>query len=139
MTTTQTLQNMKQIIIVNETLKMPKKRRVAQMSQASIGAYFEAGKDAKKVWLKEGRPKIVLQALDQDDLQDLRSKAERNKLPIYFVEHKTRAANSTGMIACMGIGPVADSQIDALIEVFNYYRWVRESALNARIEEAVQA
>ena len=138
MTTTQSLQNMKQIIIVNETLKMPKKRRVAQMSQASIGAYFEAAKDAKKVWLKEGRQKIVLKALDQDDLQDLRSKAERHKLPICFIEHKTRAATATGMISCLGIGPVCDDQVDELLEVFNFYRWVRESALNARIEEAVE-
>lgn len=125
-------QNVKQIIVVNETLKLPKKRRAAQMAQASAGAFFEAGKDVKRAWLKEGRPKIVLKALGADDLQDLLSKAAKRKLPIYLVEDKVRPTSATATVACLGIGPVCDDQVDQMMDIFNYYCWVRENAFNVR-------
>ena len=115
--------------MVNETLKLTKKKRAAQMAQASAGAFFEAGKDAKKAWLKEGRPKIILKALGTDDLRDLLSKAEKRKLPICLVEDNLQASPA---VACLGIGPVCDEQIEQMMDIFNYYCWVRENVLNVR-------
>ena len=132
MDTVNIFQNVKQIIVVNETLKQPKKKRAAQMAQASAGAFFEAGKDVKKAWLKEGRPKIVLKALGADDLRDLLSKAEKRKLPIYLVEDKVRPSSATATVACLGIGPVCDEQVNQMMDIFNYYCWVRENAFNVR-------
>lgn len=136
MLTASVSQGMKQIIIINDALELPRKKRAAQIARASVGAYFEAGKDVKKAWLKEGRPKIVLNVLDEDDLQDLFTKAEKRKLPVCLVEDKVEQDSVASTIVCIGIGPVTETQVGQVMEVLNYYRWVRESALNARIQEA---
>jgi peptidyl-tRNA hydrolase len=133
MFTAQVFHNMKQIIVINEALKAPEEKRVAQVARASVGAFLEAGKNARKTWLHEGRPKVVLNAFDEEDLQDLLSKAERRRLPIYLVGDTGQAATSTGSVACLGIGPACDTLVDELMEVLNFYRWVRENVANAKL------
>ncbi len=135
MFTTSVSQSMKQIIIMNDALQLPRKKRAVQIARASAGAFFEAGKDSKKAWLKEGSPKIVLNVIDEDDLQDLFAKAEKRKLPICLVQDKVGLVSAVSTIVCLGIGPVTETQADQFMEILNYYRWVRESALNARIQE----
>ncbi len=130
MQSAQILRNMKQMIIINAVLKLPKEKLVAHIFQASVGAFIEAAKADRKTWLKEGRPKIILKALSEDDFQDLLLKAERRKLPIFRVEDVD--ASPTSGIACVGIGPVCDTQIEQLTMVFDFYGWVRQNALNAR-------
>jgi len=122
----QTLHNTKQMIIVNSTLKMPKEKLVAHICQASVGAFGEATKADKKIWLKEGRPKIIAQVLCEDDLQDLLIKAERRNLPTF------RAKDLDGVI-CIGIGPVCDTQIEQLKMVLEFYGWVRQNAVNTQL------
>ena len=92
---TEIFQNMKQMIIVNEALKLPEEKLAIQTAQASTGAYIEANKTDRKIWLKAGKPQIVLKALNEDDLEDFLLKAERLKLPIcarlpeWGYEHQT--------------------------------------------------
>ena len=124
---------MKQIIVVNTILKMPEGKRIAQVARASIGAFLEAGRDARKTWLHEGRPKIVLNAFDTKDLQDLLSKAERRKLPVYLVGETGQAAAAVNNVACLGIGPAHDSQINELMKILNFYCWVHENVVNVRL------
>ena len=126
----QIFQNMKQMIIVNETLNLPTEKLAVQMAQASSGAFVEANKKDRRIWLKAGRPQIILKALSEDDLQDFLSKAEQRKLPIYRVEDAD--ASPTGGIACIGIGPACDAQIEQLAKVLDFYVWVRQNALNGR-------
>ncbi len=131
MSTAQTFKNIKQMIIVNVALKVPKEKLAVQMARASAGAFIEANKFDRKVWLKAGRPQIVLKALGEEDLEDLLSKAERRKLPIYRVNN-TDISTDPG-IACIGIGPVCDLQIEQLKMVLDFYGWVRQNAMNARL------
>jgi len=132
MTTTdiKTFQKMKQIIAVNTTLKLPTEKLIAQMIKASTGAFGKADKVNRKIWLKAGRPQILLKALSDDDLQDLILKAERRKLPVYRLEEDVDTA--TRSIACISIGPAADAQINQLIMVLDFYGWVRQNASNVR-------
>jgi peptidyl-tRNA hydrolase len=127
----QNFQNMKQMIIVNAALKMPTDALAIQMARASAGAFIAANKSDRKIWLKAGRPQIVLKALGEEDLEDLLSKAERRKLPIYRVNN-TKISTDQG-IACIGIGPVCDLQVDQLKMVLDFYGWVRQNAMNARL------
>lgn len=127
----QTFQNMKQMIIVNAALKAPAEALAVQMACASAGALIEANKFDQKIWLKAGRPQIVLKALDEEDLEDLLSKAERRKLPIYRVNNTDISTDQD--IACIGIGPVCDLQIEQLKMVLDFYGWVRQHAMNARL------
>lgn len=135
MVTTSVSQGMKQIIIINDTLQMPRNQRAAQIARASIGAFFEAGKENKKAWIKEGRPKIVLNVLDKDDLQDLLIKAEKCKLPVCLIEDNAGQASPTNTIVCLGIGPVSEIQANQLVEILDYYRRIRESTLKTRMLE----
>jgi len=129
----QVLNSMKQIIIVNSALELPEEKRAIQMARASAGAFLEADKDARKTWLQEGKPQVVLDACDEQDLRDLLSKARRRSLPICLVENASdQAASDAQAFACLGIGPASDFQIDQLTEVFNYYRWLRENVSNQR-------
>lgn len=133
MYTAQIVHNMKQIIIINQALKLPEERWTIQVAQASAGAFLEADKDARKTWLKEGKPRIVLNVFDEKDLWDLLSKAEHRSLPTCLVEDTTGQAIPAGStFACLGIGPADDAQIDQLAEVLTLYRWVRENVVNAR-------
>ena len=131
MPATQTFQNMKQMIIVNAALKLSSQKLATQMALASSGAFIEATKTDRKIWLKEGRPKIVLKALSEDDLQDLLAKAERRNLPIFRV--KDTDAPTTDGLTCIGIGPTSEAQIEELTTLLDFYGWVRQHALNARL------
>ncbi len=132
MLTAQVFHNMKQIIVINKVLEQPEEKRVAQMARASIGAFLEAGKDARKTWLHEGSPKTVLNVFNKKDLQDLLSKAERRRLPIYLVGETGQATATLDAAVCLGIGPASDTQIDALMDVLNFYSWVRENLVDTR-------
>lgn len=129
----QIFKNMKQMIVVNAALKLSTEKLAVQMARASAGAFIEADQLDRKIWLKEGRPQIVLKALSEDDLQDLLSKAERRKLPIYRVANGGQVDSGAGSLACIGIGPVCDTQIEMLTMVLDFYGWVRQNALNARV------
>jgi peptidyl-tRNA hydrolase len=131
MPSAQPFQNMKQMIIVNATLKLPSTKLAAQIAQASAGAYIEAAKMDRKIWLKEGRPQVVLKALSEDDLQDLLTKAERRNLPIFRVKDVDGA--NAGCITCIGIGPVSEVQIEQLTLVLDFYGWAHQYAQNARL------
>lgn len=127
----QTFENMKQMIIVNAALNMPKDELAVQMARASSGAFIQANKFDRKIWLKAGRPQIVLKALSKEDLQDLLSKAQHRKLPLYLANNTNISTDDD--IACIGIGPVCDSQIEQLTMVLDFYGWVRRNATNARL------
>lgn len=129
----QSSHNMKQIIVINEALQPSEGKRVAQVARASVGAFLEAGKNARKTWLHEGRPKIVLNVFDTKDLQDLLSKAERRRLPVYLVGETGQTATAASNATCLAIGPAKDTQIDELMEILNFYCWVHENVLNARL------
>jgi peptidyl-tRNA hydrolase len=114
------LQKTKQIIIVNGALKLTTEKLVAQLKQASAGAFRAADADARKMWLVAGRPKVIARTLGEDDFYDLLLKAQRRKLPLYRVGDGT-----------LGIGPTCEAQIEQLTTLIDLYMWVRQNALNA--------
>jgi len=122
----------KQIIVVNESLNMSKQKKVFLVGRASVGAFSEARSDVKKTWLYESRPKLVLDAFDEKDLQDLFFKAQRRRLPVYLVMDGDQAAQ-TGAIACLGIGPASNAEIDALMGVLSFYQWIHQNAVYERL------
>ena len=105
---------MKQVIIVNLSLKLPKGKLAAQVAHASVGAFVEAGDDARVNWLEEGMPKVVLEALQADDLLSLYDQALQNGLPACLVEDAGRTVVPAGTLTCLGIGPASDAEIDRL-------------------------
>ena len=131
MPTTQALQKTKQIIVINEARKPSTETVLAQMAQASAGAFVEAEQDAREIWMMTGRPRMLLKALGEDDFQDFLAKAEQRKLPICRVMNAEAIDSSTDGFTCLGIGPASDEQIDELAKVLDFYNWVRQNAFNA--------
>jgi peptidyl-tRNA hydrolase, PTH2 family len=105
---------MKQVIVVNQSLKLPKGKLAAQAAHASVGAFVEAEDDARVNRLEEGMPKVVLQVPETDDLLRLYDQALQDGLPACLVEDAGRTVVPAGTLTCLGIGPARDDEIDRL-------------------------
>lgn len=105
---------MKQVIVVNQALKLPKGKLAAQVAHAAVGAFVEAGDEARVDWLEEGMPKVVVQAQTEADLLKLLDLAVQNGIPAILVEDAGRTVVPAGTITCLGLGPARDELIDRL-------------------------
>jgi peptidyl-tRNA hydrolase len=105
---------MKQVIVVNLSLKLPKGKLAAQVAHAAVGAFVEADDDARVNWLEEGMPKVVLGAADEVELQRLLELGLQSGIPTCLVEDAGRTVVPAGTITCLGLGPAPDVEIDAL-------------------------
>lgn len=103
---------MKQVIIVNNALKLPKGKLAAQVAHAAVAAYLEASPQAQADWLIEGMPKVVLRAEDEDDLLRLQALAAARGLPASLIEDAGRTVIPEGTITCLGIGPAGDDELN---------------------------
>ena len=65
---------MKQVIIVNESLKLPKGKLAAQVAHAAVQGFINASTGAKRRWLKAGMPKVVLRSEERRVGKECRSR-----------------------------------------------------------------
>lgn len=105
---------MKQVIVVNHALKLPKGKLAAQVAHAAVGAFLEAPHPDQERWLEEGMPKVVLSAPGSADLLALEAQAAQRGIPACLVEDAGRTVIPAGTITCLGLGPCADETLDAL-------------------------
>lgn len=105
---------MKQVIVVNNALKLPKGKLAAQVAHGAVGAFLDASEDCQQAWLDEGMPKVVLRADSVEDLLRLEALAEENGIAYCLIEDAGRTVVPEGTITCLGLGPADDAQIDAL-------------------------
>lgn len=105
---------LKQVIVVNEALKLPKGKLAAQVAHASVAAFLEATETVQQSWLAEGMPKIVLKIEDEAALLELRAEAERRGLPLRLVEDAGHTVVAAGTVTCLGLGPAEATTIDAV-------------------------
>lgn len=105
---------MKQVLVVNQSLKLPKGKLAAQVAHASVAAYLEAGEDAQQAWLDEGMPKIVVGAPGMEDLLRLEAQAGERGIPTCLIEDAGRTVVPEGTITCLGLGPAEDETLDAI-------------------------
>lgn len=59
---------MKQVLVVNAALRLPKGKLAAQVAHAAVGAFLEAIPSAQQRWLEEGMPKVVLKGSSVEEL-----------------------------------------------------------------------
>jgi peptidyl-tRNA hydrolase, PTH2 family len=105
---------MKQIIVVNQSLKLPKGKLAAQAAHAAVAAFIEASDDVRVIWLEEGMPKVVLQASDEAELHRLLDLAQQHGIPAALIEDAGRTVVPEGTVTCLGLGPAPDEDIDRL-------------------------
>ncbi|MCB0213151.1 MAG: peptidyl-tRNA hydrolase, partial [Anaerolineae bacterium] len=75
----------KQVIVVNNALKLPKGKLAAQVAHAAVAAFLEADGPVRQAWLNDGMPKIVLKADDEQTLLALEALAQAQAIPAYLV------------------------------------------------------
>ena len=105
---------MKQVIIVNEALWLPRGKLSAQVAHASVSALLGAAHDDLRQWLEEGMPKIVLRVENEAQLTDLERQATAAGLPAVLIRDAGRTVVAPGTATCLGIGPANEAAIDAL-------------------------
>ena len=105
---------MKQIIVVNESLKLPRGKLAAQVAHASVASLLEATADARRRWLEAGMPKVVLRGDSEQMLLELEAAAENADLPNALIRDAGHTVVAAGTITCLGLGPAPIEAIDAL-------------------------
>jgi len=105
---------LKQVIVVNESLKLPPGKLAAQVAHASVAAFVGASPTARQAWLAEGMPKVVLKIDDENGLITLRDGAKGRNLPAELITDAGRTVLAPGTVTCLGIGPANQAEIDDL-------------------------
>ena len=105
---------MKQVILVNQALKLPKGKLAAQVAHASLEAYLRAPPTAQQDWLAIGMPKVILACDRATDLIHIESRALQSGLPTALIHDAGRTVVAAGTVTCLGLGPADTSMIDTL-------------------------
>ncbi len=104
----------KQVIVVNESLKLPKGKLAAQAAHAAVAAFLEASEAAKRAWLAAGMPKVVLGSASADHLAQLEEEAKRRGIPVHMIADAGRTVVPAGTVTCLGLGPADAEALDEL-------------------------
>ena len=106
--------SLKQVIVVNEALRLPCGKLAVQVAHAAIGAFLEARRDDQVEWLTSGMAKVVLACESQSALQALHELALQAGLPVFLVADAGRTVIPGGTVTCLGIGPALERAIGPL-------------------------
>lgn len=105
---------MKQIIVVNESLKLPRGKLAAQVAHAAVAALLEASEEAKRRWLTNGMPKVVLKSEGAEELKRLEEAARKRGIPACLITDAGKTVVPAGAITCLGLGPALENELDEL-------------------------
>lgn len=102
------------MIVVNESLKLPRGKLAAQVAHASVAAFLEADKAAQQSWVSSGMAKIVLKVDREGELIRLYEAAVSRNIPAQLIADAGRTVVPAGTITCLGLGPASAVKLDEL-------------------------
>lgn len=105
---------MKQVIVVDEALDLPRGKLAAQVAHASVAAFLSAAPDVQRAWLEVGMPKVVLAVENSEALTALHERARVAGLAASLVRDAGRTVLAPGTLTCIGIGPGETDDVDRL-------------------------
>ena len=105
---------MKQVIVVNEALKLPRGKLAAQVAHASVAVFIDVAEETRIAWVECGMPKIVLQCASEDELCRLESMAQERSIPARLIRDAGRTVVPSGTVTCLGLGPADDRELDSI-------------------------
>ena len=108
------IQEIKQVIVVNSELALPKGKLAAQVAHAALAAYLETAPKVRSAWVSVGMPKVVLKAATEAALQDLQAKAQSAGLPAVLIQDAGRTVVPAGTVTCLGIGPATAAELEPI-------------------------
>jgi len=107
----------KQVIIVRSDLKMSLGKTSVQVAHASVTAAEETRKKRKRwwdAWMREGQCKVTVRVETERELLELKSEAERAKLPTALIQDRGLTELPPNTITCLGIGPTPSDEVDKI-------------------------
>jgi peptidyl-tRNA hydrolase, PTH2 family len=104
----------KQVIVVNESLKLPRGKLAAQVAHAAVAAFLEASPEAQRLWLADGMPKVVLQGASADELRRLEETAKQRGIATSLITDAGRTVVPVGTVTCVGLGPALENELDEI-------------------------
>lgn len=105
---------MKQVIVVNDSLKLPKGKLAAQVAHAAVAAFLVSSQKTRQAWLKDGMPKVVLKGENEEELLSLEALAQQQGIPAQLIRDAGRTVVPEGTITCLGLGPAPEPELDIL-------------------------
>ena len=105
---------MKQVIVVNEALRLPRGKLAAQVAHAALGAFLTSDASQRTVWLTEGMPKIVVGCGSDEELLALEGRARGAGIATFLVRDAGRTVVVEGTLTCLGLGPAEDTVLDGV-------------------------
>jgi peptidyl-tRNA hydrolase, PTH2 family len=106
------IERLKQVIVVNESLKLPRGKLSAQVAHAAVLAFINAAPRAQNAWLESGMPKVVVDGASESELVDLAQRVSEGGLPFALIRDAGRTVVPTGTVTCLGIGPAREDDIN---------------------------
>ena len=108
------MDNLKQVILVRDDLKLPKGKLAAQAAHASVEAVLKSSDAIIKAWRKEGMAKIVLKVKDEKELVHYFQQAKDADLAVSLITDAGRTVVAPGTKTCAAIGPDDEEKIDEI-------------------------
>jgi PTH2 family peptidyl-tRNA hydrolase len=102
----------KQVIVVNEALRLPRGKLASQVAHASVAAFLRAAPESQARWLSAGMRKIVLGCESTEQLTALLARATERGIPSELICDAGRTVVEAGTATCLGLGPAPDSDLD---------------------------
>ena len=110
--------SVRQVIIVNNTLKMPKGKIAAQVAHASLNAFLHGSRleyntlyldmtDIMTEWLQGAHTKVCLKSDSEDEMRDIYQRALNDGLPCSLVvDNGLTVFNGEKNLTTVCIGPI---------------------------------
>jgi len=112
---------MKQAIVARADLGMGEGKLAAQVAHASLSAYEDTGRTARKRWKGSGQKKVVLQANGESSLFELADAAERAGLPHAVIRDAGHTQLDPGTVTALAVGPGDDDTVDRVTGDLSLY------------------
>ncbi|ADB58754.1 peptidyl-tRNA hydrolase Pth2 [Archaeoglobus profundus] len=106
------MNEIKQVIVVREDLKLSRGKLAVQVAHASIIGYEKADRRIVEAWKMQGQKKIVLKVNSLEELMKIKEKAEKMGLPTGIVVDAGLTEIPPGTITAVVIGPDEAKKID---------------------------
>ncbi len=106
--------SMKQVIVVNESLSLPRGKLAAQVAHASVASLLKSDVGSQQEWLSAGMPKVVLATNSEEELLAIYNKASAINLPTHIIKDAGKTIVKAGTITCIGIGPAEENEINSI-------------------------
>lgn len=103
---------MKQVIVVNNALNLPKGKLAAQVAHAAVAAFLNAARADQIAWLQEGMPKVVLKVDTLEEIVLLDKAAATRGIAACLIEDAGRTVVPEGTVTCLGLGPADDALLN---------------------------